>query len=141
MQFYTTTTPYETVDYKGIQYTVCYDYKHISRYKGLRQLIHNPKDADTRFVAPETANGVSINVDVVYYTVSIDEVNRLDLIANRWLGSPTYAWVIAYMNNIEDGFTVSEETRLKIPKSFFDLFQSGEILAPIPALQLNLLTE
>ena len=49
MDFYDTTTEYEKVDYKGIQYTVCRDYDHISRYKGLRQLIHSPQDLDQRF--------------------------------------------------------------------------------------------
>ena len=64
--------------------------------------------------------------------------NRLDIIANQFLGSSSYAWIIAYLNNIEDGFSVSEGQRLAIPKSISSLFNTGEILQPIPATSLNL---
>lgn len=141
MDFYDTTTEYEKVDYKGIQYTVCRDYDHISRYKGLRQLIHSPQDLDQRFIAHETANPFETHAELCYYDVPLAEENRLDLIAKRWLGSPTYAWVLVYFNNIEDGFTVHHGQRLRLPKSFFALFNTGEILAAIPALQLNLISE
>lgn len=141
MQFYDTTTPYEIVDYHGIQYTVCKEYEHISRYKGLRQLIHNPDEGVDRFIAHETANPMISSAEVKYYKVEEAEENRLDLLANKYLGSPTYAWVIAYFNQIEDGFTVHAGQRIKVPASFFSLFNSGEILASIPALQLNLLSE
>ena len=140
MKFYNTLTPYEVIDHRGIQYTTCKAYDHISRYKGLRQVIHNPNDPD-RFIALETPNPFSTNTEVVYYDVPATEENRLDIIAHKYLGSAQYAWVIAYFNGIEDGFTVSEGQRLMIPKSISSLFNRGEILASVSALQLNLGTE
>lgn len=141
MEFYDTTTPYDVVDYKGIQYTTCRDFNHISRYKGLRQVIHSPNDVDERFISLETSNPFTTRIEVMYYDVPVYEENRLDLIAHKYLGSASYSWVLAYLNQIEDGFTVRQGQTLKIPKSLFNLFNNGEILASIPALQLNLSSE
>lgn len=140
MKIYNTLTPYNTVEYGGIQYTTCRDYSHISRYKGLRQVIHNPNSFD-RFITLETPNSFESSIDVIFYDVPSTEENRLDIIANRFLGSASYSWIISYFNGIEDGFTVREGQRLKIPKNVSSLFNKGEILASVPALQLNLGTE
>jgi hypothetical protein len=68
----------------------------------------------------------------------VPEENRLDLIAQKELGSATYSWVIAYFNQIEDGYTVREGQRLVIPESVTALLSKGEILAPIAYTRLNL---
>ena len=115
MRITDTLTPYDKVEHIGIQYTTCRDYKHISRNRGLRQVIHGPN-----------------------HDVKNHEINRLDIIANKYLGSPSYSWVIAYFNSIEDGFTIREGQRLAIPRSLSSLFNKGEILAPVSALVLNL---
>ena len=141
MNIINTLTPYEKLPHNGIQYSVCRDYDHISRYKSLRQVIHNPSVSDERFISLETPNPFESNSDVTYYDVSADEENRLDLIAYKLLGSTSYSWVIAYFNDIEDGFTVREGQRLAVPKSISSLFNSGEMLAPVSALQLNLSSE
>ena len=141
MNIINTLTPYEKLPHNGIQYSVCRDYDHISRYKSLRQVIHNPSISDERFISLETPNPFESNSDVTYYDVSADEENRLDLIAYKLLGSTSYSWVIAYFNDIEDGFTVREGQRLAVPKSISSLFNSGEMLAPVSALQLNLSSE
>lgn len=141
MYIQNTTTPYEEVDYTGIAYDVCVDYNHISRYKGLRQIVHNLDDFAERFISLETVNPFNSNVEVVYYEVPSDEENRLDIIANKMLGSASYAWVIAYFNGISDGYTVYEGQKLRIPKNLTSLFNSGEVLAPIPVMALNLGTE
>lgn len=138
--YYDTLVPYQVLEHKGIQYNVCYDYNHISRYKGLRQLTHSPAESD-RFITLETPNPILSNANFIYYDVPLTEENRLDLIANRFYGSAQYSWIIAYFNGIEDGFTVSEGQRLRILENFTDLFSNGELLAPIPALQLNLGSE
>ena len=135
--YYDTTTPYISVEHTGIQYTVCRDFKHISRYKGLRQLIHNPVSLE-RFITLETPNPVVTNGRFTYYDVPATEENRLDLIAYKFFGSAQYSWVISYFNNIEDGFTVREGQRLRILENFTELFNVGELLAPIPAMQLIL---
>lgn len=130
--------PYKEIDYEGIQYTYCVDYDHISRYRNLRQVIHSPANINNRLTALETPNAFTSNLSVRYYTVPLSEVNRLDLIANKLLGSSSYSWIIAYFNHITDGFTVREGQRLLIPNSVTDLFESGEILQPVPPMMLNL---
>lgn len=133
--------PYQEIPYEGIQYTNCRDYGHISRYKGLRQVVHNPDSTDERYMALETVNPFTTNADVDYYEVPSRYENRLDTIAYEELGSASYAWVLAYFNNIEDGFSVHEGQLIKIPKNISSLFNSGEILQTVPALGLNLGSE
>lgn len=140
IEWYDTLVPYNTIPYSGIQYTTCRDYNHISRYKGLRQVIHNSDEID-RFVAPETVNSFSSKIEVNYYKVPTHEENRLDIIADRFLGSAQYSWIIAYFNDIEDGFTCREGQVLAIPKNISLLFNTGELLATVPATYLNLGTE
>lgn len=137
MKILNTLTPYREVEHVGIQYTTCRDYSHISRHRGLRQLVHGP-NTDDRFISLETPNAFHTNVNVIYHVVRADEENRLDLLAYRYLKDATYAWVIAYFNGIEDGFTIREGQRLAIPESISSLFSKGEVLAPVSALQLNL---
>lgn len=133
--------PYQEIPYEGIQYTNCRDYGHISRYKGLRQVVHNLDSTDERYMALETVNPFTTNADVDYYEVPSRYENRLDIIAYEELGSASYAWVLAYFNNIEDGFSVHEGQLIKIPKNISSLFNSGEILQTVPALGLNLGSE
>lgn len=140
-EYYDTLIPYKVIPYDGIDYTVCRDFNHISRYKGLRQVVHNPTDTAKRFITLETVNALTSNASYRYYTVPTSEENRLDLIAYKFYGSPNYSWVISYMNNIEDGFTVYEGQKIKILDSFSDLFAQGEILASIPPMSLNLGSE
>lgn len=141
MKFYDTLVPYKTIEYKGIHYTVCRDYSHISRYRGLRQVVFMPDDPE-RFTALETANAIISNkLPVKFHTVTVTEENRLDLIAYKELGSVSYAWVIAYMNRIVDGYTVHEGQRLTIPINITSLFSKGELLAPVSPSALNLGSE
>ncbi len=135
-----TYSQYKEVERDPIQYTYCVDYNHISRYRSLRQVIHQGQSPD-RFVALETVNPFSTSSSVKYYTVPPNRENRLDLIAYEQLGSATYAWVIAYINKIADGFTVLEGTRLAIPQSIASLFDQGELLASVSAFKLNLGSE
>lgn len=137
-----TLTPYLEIEYKGIQYSPCRDFNHISRYRGLRQVVHSPLDTQDRFVSLETPNPFSTShTDVIWHEVLGVEVNRLDLIAAKFLGSASYAWVIAYFNQIEDGFTCRLGQTLRIPKSITDLMRQGEILQSVTALTLNLSSE
>lgn len=138
--YYDTLIPYKVIPYVGIEYAVCRDYKHISRYKGLRQVVHNPNEPE-RFVALETTNPINTNASFRYYTVPNAEEHRLDLIAYKFYGSPNYAWIISYMNGIEDGYSVYAGQKIKILNNFTDLFAKGELLASIPAMTLNLGSE
>lgn len=130
------TKPYEVLEHEGIEYGVCKDFDHISRYRNLRQVTHCP--AEGRYVTLETANPFITHTEVKYHEVTVEEINRLDLIAYRELGSATYGWVVAYFNRIEDGYTVREGQKLIIPNSITALLSNGEILSSIPATQLNL---
>lgn len=141
MRFIDTLRPYDILDYKGIQYGVCRDFNHISRYRRLRQIIHTPSDLVDRFVTLETPNAFETHSEVVYYTVPATEENRLDIIAYRFLGSAQYAWTIAYFNGIEDGFTVHEGQKIMIPKTFSQLYNKGECLSSVNPITLNLGTE
>lgn len=132
------TQPFSTVEYGGIAYSVCREYNHISRYRNLRQVVHEPDSAD-RYVTLETVNAVTTNnLEIIYHVVELSEENRLDLIANKYLGSSTYSWIIAYFNQIDDGYTVREGQTIIIPRSVTALFANGEMLAPVTALRLNL---
>ena len=138
MRFYDTYTRYDEVERDPIQYTYCVNYKHISRYRSLRQVIHQGLSAD-RFVALETVNPiVTPSKNIKYYNVPANRENRLDLIAQEQLGSSDYAWVIAYMNRIQDGFTALQGTQLIIPLSLTSLFEKGGMLESITATRLNL---
>lgn len=140
---YNTLIPYKEIERDDIQYTYCYDYQHISRYRGLRQVIHQGLSSD-RYIALETSNPFETNTslnDVFYYTVPERLANRLDLIAQDKLGSASYAWVIAYFNNIADGYTAPGGTTLRIPKNISTLFNNGELLAPVSVNSINLGSE
>lgn len=141
MKFFDTLVPYDVLEHNGIQYGVCRDYQHISRYRRLRQVIHSPSIMEDRFVALETPNPFETHSDVTYYEVPSHEENRLDIIAYKFLGSAQYAWTLAYFNGIEDGYTVHEGQKIMIPKSFTQLFNKGEVLAAVSPLTLNLGTE
>lgn len=140
MKFPDTWEAYREVERDPIQYTYCKDYNHISRYRGLRQVIHQGLSSD-RYVALETVNTIPEGASVRYYIVPQKYENRLDLIAEEQLGSATYAWVIAYFNKIQDGFTTIEGTKLAIPTSISTLFESGQILESVTAVRLNLGSE
>lgn len=132
------TLPYEILEHDGIIYSTCKEFDHISRYRNLRQVVHCP-DVPDRYVTLETPNPFITDTEVRYHEVTMPEENRLDLIAQKELGSATYSWVIAYFNRIDDGYTVREGQRLIIPANGVTaLLSRGEILAPIPALKLNL---
>lgn len=132
------TQPYKTADYTGIAYSTCVDYDFISRYRNLREIVIGP-NSEEKFTLLETVNPlVTNNLEIIYHVVELSEENRLDLIANKYLGSATYSWVIAYFNKIDDGYTVREGQTIIIPKTITALFSNGEILAPITALKLNL---
>lgn len=141
MKITDTTTPFHVIDYEGIQYGVCRDFNHVSRYRALRRVTHNPITASDRFVALETTNPFTTHASIHYYEVPPMYENRLDLIAYKLLGDATYGWVIAHFNNIEDGFTVRAGQTLMIPDAVTSLFNKGEILAPISPTMLNLGSE
>lgn len=141
MKLYDTLQPYDNLPYTPIQYAVCRDFNHLSKLRGLRQVVHDPSSEENRFITLETPNPFESNVEVIYYQVPVTEENRLDLIALKLLGSSQYRWVLACFNKIEDGYTCIEGQVIICPKNISSLFNKGEVLSPINPLQLNLGTE
>lgn len=62
-----------------------------------------------------------------YHTVTIDDENRLDIIANKYYGTPRYWWVIAIANYILDPFDVPRNSYLRIPP-LTSLYNKGGVL-------------
>lgn len=93
------------------------------------------------YLALETPNAFTTDIEIDYYEVPTDEENRLDLIAYKLFGSATRSWIIAYMNKLEDGFSVRAGQKLVVPKSFDKLFDRDEILAPVAYDTLKLREE
>lgn len=133
-----TTSPYDSVPYEGIEYSTCKDFDHISRYRRLRQIVHYLETPD-RFTTLELQNGYDYSgMEFDYYVVGEDRENRLDLVSYDYYGTPSYAWAIAYVNGIEDGYSVMSGRTLKMPKVVTELFKNGSVLSAVPATSLNL---
>lgn len=87
------------------------EYSQTSRYQVLR-VIEDEGDTyletyNQKFV-PET-EGDS------YHIVEHSEVNRLDIISEKYYNTPDYWWAIALANGMIDPFVVSEGVMLRIP--------------------------
>ena len=136
MYIQNTLQPYYKIPHIGVTYGHCREYSHICRYKSLRQIQHG--QGSGMFVTLETPNPFIDTISGYYYEVKTTEENRLDLIAFNLLGSADYAWIIAYLNGISDGFSVVTGQKLLIPKNISVLFNSGGLLATVNALNLNL---
>ena len=101
-------------------------YSNNSRYKTLRRI----KDKETGRLYHETWNQKYIdesNQDT-YFTVTLQEENRLDLIANVFYGTPHFWWVLAAANYIIDPFDVPVGTISRIPP-IASLYNRGGLLS------------
>lgn len=139
MKWYNTLfPPYSILEYNGIQYGVCRNFSHISRFRNLRQVSHEYLKTENRWKALETPNPITSRCEVDYYEVPPKYENRVDLIANELYGNAKYGWVICYFNEITDGFSLAAGTKIQVPKSIDSLFNTGEILQSVSATTLNL---
>ena len=87
-------------------------YKHISRYGIYRQIIDDNSNAYT-----ETVNSTPVQMSDKdqYHEVLREEENRLDIISNKYYGTPEFWWVIALANNYIDPFYIKAGTVIRIP--------------------------
>lgn len=101
-------------------------YRNNSRYRNIRTL----RDSETNRLYHENINTTIIpdSSDDQYFTVSIVEENRLDIIANTFYNTPRYWWILAFANNIIDPFDVPVGTRLRIPP-ITSLYGLGGVLS------------
>lgn len=89
-------------------------YKFTSRYTPYRRIL----DKDGSNYYHESFNQTSINEGVTdqFFTVTVKQENRLDIIAVKYYGFATYWWIIAMANNVIDPFNIPVGTVLRIPQ-------------------------
>ena len=88
-----------------------------SRYQVLRVISETDSNNKTSSTYLETYNQVEIpeTSEDQYHVVTESEVNRLDLISNKFYGTPNNWWMIAIANNFIDPFVVNEGAMIRIP--------------------------
>lgn len=115
----------EREKFTSIEYQGRIAYKNASRYKNLRT-IQNEDDGKI-FHESWFQKVIDHSSDDTYHTVTSDEKNRLDKIANYYYGTPRYWWVIAIANYILDPFDVEIGSVLRIPP-LISLYNKGGVL-------------
>ena len=95
-----------------MKYTKPRRYVKVSRY-GVYRLIMT----DDAEVYMETVNSTPVEEtgNDIYHEVLMEEENRLDIISNKYYGSPEYYWIIAMGNNLIDPLFIKPGTILRIP--------------------------
>lgn len=112
--------------FNDIEYLPKVNYKNTSRYKNLRTI----RDNETNKVHHESwfQKFVDYTDEDMYYTVTMETENRLDIIAEYYYNSARYWWVIACANYIFDPFDIPKGTKLRIPP-MASLYNEGGILS------------
>ena len=90
-------------------------YDNVSRYQIYRLIMDNDNDTYT-----ETTNRTPVKESErdVYHEVQKEEENRLDIISNKYFGTPEYYWLIALANDLVDPFVVRVGDVLRIPNLY-----------------------
>lgn len=101
-------------------------YKNACRYKNLRRI----QDPETKNIYHETwfQKIIDKSNEDQYFTVSVAEEGRLDIISNKYYSTSRFWWVIALANNIIDPFDIPVDTVLRIP-AIVSLYNEGGILS------------
>nr|DAP29834.1 MAG TPA: baseplate wedge protein [Bacteriophage sp.]DAS48236.1 MAG TPA: baseplate wedge protein [Caudoviricetes sp.]DAU66600.1 MAG TPA: baseplate wedge protein [Caudoviricetes sp.] len=91
----------------------------ISRYSKLKRLVN--LNGDTYIETPNKFTIEESNRDI-YYSVEKGFEDRLDLISNKFYGTPLMYWAIAVMNHIDNPLDVPVGVVLRIPaiESIYD---------------------
>ena len=98
----------------AIKFNSYRDFDYDSRYKNCRTIYNSDYDA-TYFELNENRTISTDSDSTQYHLVEQTELNRLDIIANKYYGDPTLYWVIAMANEMLDPFILQPNTVLKIP--------------------------
>lgn len=95
----------------------------ISRYSNLKRLVN--LDGNTYI---ETPNKIEIRESSrdIYYSVEKGYENRLDLISNKFYGTPLMYWAIAVMNRIDNPLDIPSGVVLRIP-AIESIYETGAI--------------
>ena len=87
-------------------------YKKISRYGIYRQIIDNNNDTYTETINPTP---VVESEDDIFHEILMEEENRLDIVSNKYYGTPELWWVIAMANDIIDPLFIRPGTIVRVP--------------------------
>lgn len=109
-----------------LEYLSPRQYTNACRYKNLRR-IQNPDD-NKIYLENWNQKIVDASEGDEYYTVAIEDKNRLDMISNYYYNTPRFWWVIALANYILDPFDVPVGTVLRIPP-ITALYREGGVLS------------
>lgn len=109
-----------------LEYLAPRQYTNACRYKNLRRI----QNADDNKIFLENWNQKIVDKSEgdQYYTVTIEDANRLDIISNYFYNTPRFWWVVALANYILDPFDVPVGTNLRIPP-ITALYNSGGVLS------------
>lgn len=100
--------------YDSPKYVSPRDYgTNLSRYSPYRQIV----DQESFLRYHESFNSVKIveSPEDVYYTVTHETVDRLDIVSYKYYGVPMYWWVLGIANDIINPFDLPLGTVLRIP--------------------------
>jgi len=95
-----------------IEYPVKTRIEKISRYSTLKRLINI--DGDEYIETPKKYKIPESTKDI-FYSVDKGFENRLDLISNKFYGTPLLYWAIAMMNEIDNPIDIPSGVILRIP--------------------------
>lgn len=110
-----------------ITYLKNQEYDKTSRYQVLR-LIEDPEESELKpssYLETQNQRVVRKSDNDQYHIVTHAEVNRLDLIADKYYGDASFWWAIALANEYIDPFIVNEGTMVRIP-SMYTLIESRQ---------------
>ena len=103
------------------------DRRRSNRYR-LCNLLTDLETGEPVLSSREVKEITVANTDVVH-TVTVNECNRLDLLAHKYYNNALLWWVIAQANNIYDPFAyLAPGTRLRIP-TIENLYLDGGVLS------------
>ena len=113
-------------NFKQVKYLTPRKYNHVCRYTTVRRI----KDRDTGKLFHENWNKKTVDNSAQdeYFTITLREKDRLDIVANDYYNNPKFWWMIAIANNIIDPFDVPIGTRVRIP-DILSFYNVGGILS------------
>lgn len=87
------------------------NYDYLSRYNTIPYYFDTIKNKEVYGI------GTGLKTTTEYVTHKVKSIDTLDSLALKYYNNPTFWWVIAYFNNIQDPFKPirNKYTTLKIP--------------------------
>ena len=110
---------------RTISYSTNNEYiTNISRYKILRKITEDQNEQDA-YLETQNQRFVAETDRDLYHIVKNEEANRLDIISQKYYGTPQLWWAIALANEFIDPFVVNQGDMIRIP-SIITLNDAGQ---------------